>query len=160
MKFSAEVELVRALAVLSHALPIADADGNSALHYAAYDDNLDVIDALLQLPSPEEHELRCKFLVHPDSPQQQQQQQLQSGCGEMPPESTYEETLERHLEAGRVVLESRNTLDETALFCAVKAGRVAATQRLLQYGADPRVPVCEFSFIMINDLLKCTSVLC
>lgn len=140
-KLSEVLSLVRALAVLSNALPVADCRGNTALHYAAYIGSVELIDALLQPPSIDECALRRSFLTHAQAD------------SDGPLAETIEAALERHGRAVAALLESRNAMDETALYCAVKASRVAATRHLIQWGADPRISV-NYTSILFNTMQK------
>ena len=156
--YGADVELVRALAVYSNSLPDADVDGNTALHFAASDGKVDVIEALLQRPSAIEFALRHRFLAAADAGAGAGVGDLKRppGGSEQRAEETLEEAVARHRHEVQVLLESRNALLETPLYCAVKACRVEATQRLLQCGADPRVPVCYVA-LYFKDNINLTS---
>ena len=62
--YGADVEVVRALSLLSVALPLADCRGNTALHYAVYWGRVELVDAMLHDPTPGEYQLIEKFHEH------------------------------------------------------------------------------------------------
>lgn len=131
--YGADLEMVRALALLSFSLPLADCRGNTALHYAALVGRAELVDALLLEPTPDEYQLIRAF-VEPTGNTEEPQPLAQH---------SYAQVLCRHRQAVRSLLTSRNNAGETPLYCAVKASHLAATQRLLEMRSDPRIQVCR-----------------
>ena len=132
--YGAALEMVRALALLSFSLPLADSRGNTALHYAAYMGRLELVDAMLLEPTPEEYQLVDSF--------------LNGVFGEPFTLYSFEQVLLRHRNSIGSLLSSPNATGETPLYCAVKSGNLEVTRRLLEMRSDPRIKVSGFSMMI------------
>ena len=130
--YGADVEMVRALSLLSVALPLSDCRGNTALHYAVHFERVELVYAMLLDPTPEEYQLIQKFHEH------------MAQSGEAFQLYSFEEVLLRHRQAVSNLLSSRNVAGETPLYFAVKTSNLEVTRRLLAMHSDPRIQVRLF----------------
>ena len=133
--YCADVDMVRALSILSVSLPLSDLRGYTALHYAAILGRLELVDAMLLEPTQHEYLLVREF--HRDH------------FPEPHPELSYQELLARHRAAVAILLASRNVAGETPLFCAVKSSNFEVTACLLAMRADPRIAVHPLVFLSL-----------
>ena len=139
MMYGADLEMVRALALLTvdHSLlPLSDCHGNTALHYAVQvqGGRVELVDAILLDPTPEEYQLIEKFHEH----------MAQSGDRMGLPMCSFEQVLLRHREAISNLLSSLNVAGETPLYVAVKTCNLKVTERLLTIHSDLRIQVRVF----------------
>ena len=137
--YGADVDMVRALSLLSFSLTFADLRGYTALHYAAHLGRLDLVDAMLFEPTQHEHLLVRVFY----------RDELFAGPQQ---ELSYPDLLARHRAAVATLLASRNAAGETPLYCAVKSSNFEVTARLLAMRADPRIEVHPLVFLSLLTL--------
>ena len=141
--YGAELEMVRALAILSCALPLCDNLGNTALHYAAHFGRLDLVDAMLLEPTEQEYYLILAFLH-------------ENPYGEPLAALDHCQVLAGHREAVAQLLSTRNAMGETPLYAAVKSSNSEVADRLLTMRADPRIEVRLTQFHLLHKFLTST----